>query len=89
MAPVSVGSMPRPNTFAAERLHLDVHAAWKEAEIEAQRRAVLDVVASHRAAVLQQLVVEEEQLLVRRDRDALLLLDLLLDRSCRCSPPRA
>ena len=54
----------------------DLHAA-AQAEHQVERRLLLDVVVRQRAAVLELLAREDQALLVRRD--ALLVVDLLLD----------
>ena len=51
--------------------------ATAQAQHQVQRRLLLDVVVRERAAVLELLAREDEALLV--GRDALLVLDLLLD----------
>ncbi|OBQ34350.1 MAG: hypothetical protein AN484_26720, partial [Aphanizomenon flos-aquae WA102] len=63
--------------LARQRLDEDLHAA-AQAQHQVQRGLLLDVVVGQRAAVLQLLAREDQALLVRRD--ALLVLDLGLDR---------
>ena len=53
-----------------------LHDTTAEAEHQVERRLLLDVVVTQRAALLQLLAGEDQALLIRRD--ALLLLDLAL-----------
>jgi hypothetical protein len=80
----SAGLHLQSDGLARQRLHEDLHAAAKT-EHQMQSRLLLDVVVRQRAPVLELLAREDQALLVWRD--ALLVLDLLLDVVDRVSWP--
>ena len=64
------------NRLARQCLDEDLHST-AQAEHQVERALLLDIVVTESATILQLLACEDEALLIRRD--ALLVLDLLLD----------